>query len=181
MLKIAFSIVDSVLAAGGCDVVPVPVGRLFLHVHGMKLLFVVPAVFALVALVLPATVEAPFRMENIAESSGVQFTLENCATPQKHQVETMIAGVAVFDYDNDGLLDLYFVNGAKLPEMDKSDPRYWNRLYHNDGNGTFTDVTEKAGVTGQGYGMGCLGGRLRQRRLRGPVSSRRQLQPAPAQ
>jgi enediyne biosynthesis protein E4 len=66
----------------------------------------------------------------------------------------MIAGVAVFDYNNDGLLDLYFVNGAKLPEMDKTDPRFWNRLYRNNGNGTFTDVTEKAGVQGKGYGMG---------------------------
>jgi enediyne biosynthesis protein E4 len=121
----------------------------------MKLLVGFPAAVVLMALVIfPATVEPPFRMENITPSSGVQFTLENCATPQKHQVETMISGVAVFDYDNDGLPDLYFVNGAKLPEMDKSDPRYWNRLYHNNGDGTFTDVTEKAGVRGKGYGMG---------------------------
>jgi hypothetical protein len=94
-------------------------------------------------------------MENIAASSGVRFTLDNCPTPQKHQVETMIAGVAVLDYDNDGRLDLYFVNGAQLPGMDKSDPRYWNRLYHNNGDGTFTDVTERAGVRGKAYGMGA--------------------------
>jgi hypothetical protein len=66
----------------------------------------------------------------------------------------MLAGVALFDYDNDGLLDIYIVNGASLPSMDKSDPKYWNRLYHNDGAGRFTDVTAKAGVRGEGYGMG---------------------------
>jgi len=62
--------------------------------------------------------------------------------------------VAVFDYNNDGLMDLFFVNGAHLPDMDKSDPSYWNRLYRNNGDGTFTDVTEKAGVRGTGFGMG---------------------------
>ncbi len=121
----------------------------------MKALLVVPAALALAALVLfSAAVEPSIHVENIAATSGVNFVLDNSVTPQKHQVETMLAGVAVFDYDNDGLLDLYFVNGAKLPEMDKSDPRYWNRLYRNNGNGTFTDVTEKAGVRGKGYGMG---------------------------
>ena len=92
--------------------------------------------------------------ENIAEKSGVDFVLDNSVTPEKHQIETMISGVAVFDYNNDGLMDLYFVNGAKLPGMDKSDPRFWNRLYRNNGDGTWTDVTEKAGVKGEGYGMG---------------------------
>ena len=121
----------------------------------MKFLLVVPALLAVSLLVpAPSAVESAIRFENIAETSGVKFVLDNSVTPLKHQVETMIAGVAVFDYDNDGLPDLYFVNGAKLPEMDKTDPRYWNRLYRNNGNGTFTDVTEKAGVQGKGYGMG---------------------------
>ena len=121
----------------------------------MKFLLVVPALLAVSLLVpAPSAVESAIRFENIAETSGVKFVLDNSVTPMKHQVETMIAGVAVFDYDNDGLPDLYFVNGAKLPEMDKTDPRYWNRLYRNNGNGTFTDVTEKAGVQGKGYGMG---------------------------
>ncbi len=96
--------------------------------------------------------------ENAAAKSGLSFVLNNSATPEKHQPETMIAGVAVFDYNNDGFPDLYFVNGAKLPEMDKSDPRYWNRLYRNNGDGTFTDVTEKAGVKGIGFGMGVAAG-----------------------
>jgi hypothetical protein len=96
----------------------------------------------------------PIVFENTTARSGIHFILDNSATPDKHQPETMIAGVAVFDYNNDGLPDIYFVNGAKLPAMDKSDPRYWNRLYRNNGDGTFTDVTEQAGVKGAGYGMG---------------------------
>ncbi len=88
------------------------------------------------------------------DRSGVHFVMDSSTSPRKHQIETMLAGVAVFDYNNDGLMDLYFVNGAHLPDMDKSDPRYWNRLYRNNGDGTFTDVTEKAGVRGAGFGMG---------------------------
>jgi hypothetical protein len=92
--------------------------------------------------------------ENIVKGSGIRYVTDNSATSNKHQVETMLAGVAVFDYNNDGLPDIYFVNGARLPGMDKSDPRYFNRLYRNDGNGKFSDVTEAAGVRGEGYGMG---------------------------
>ncbi len=96
----------------------------------------------------------PIVFENIIDSSGVHFVMDSSTSARKHQIETMLAGVAIFDYNNDGLMDLYFVNGARLPDMDKSDPRYWNRLYRNNGDGTFTDVTEKAGVRGAGFGMG---------------------------
>jgi len=70
----------------------------------------------------------------------------------------MIAGIALFDYDRDGLVDIYAVNGAQLPSLQKETPRYDNRLFHNNGNGTFTDVTRKAGVAGLGYGMGVAVG-----------------------
>jgi hypothetical protein len=77
----------------------------------------------------------------------------------------MGAGVAMFDYDNDGYQDLFFVNGARLLDPmpsgaspDKSDPRFWNRLYRNNHDGTFTDVTEKAGLHGSLYGMGVATG-----------------------
>ncbi|HEY3439327.1 MAG TPA: CRTAC1 family protein [Paludibaculum sp.] len=97
--------------------------------------------------------------------SRVAFQCNGSPTSQKYLIETMPGGVAMFDYDGDGLLDLYFVNGAKLDDPmspdktpDKSDPRFWNRLYHNNGDGTFTDVTEKAGVRGHGYGMGVAVG-----------------------
>jgi len=93
--------------------------------------------------------------ENVVERSGVRFVTDSSTSARKHQVETMLSGVAIFDYNNDGLMDLYFVNGARLPDMDKSDPRYWNRLYRNNGDGTFTDVTEKARVRGAGFGMGA--------------------------
>ncbi len=96
----------------------------------------------------------PIVFENTTDHSGVHFVMDSSTSPRKHQIETMLAGVAIFDYNNDGLMDLYFVNGAHLPDMDKSDPRYWNRLYRNNGDGTFTDVTEKAGVRGAGFGMG---------------------------
>jgi enediyne biosynthesis protein E4 len=106
---------------------------------------------------LPATGASPgpIVFENIIDRSGVHFVMDSGTSPRKHQIETMLSGVAIFDYNNDGLMDLYFVNGARLPDMDKSDPRYWNRLYRNNGDGTFTDVTEKAGVRGAGFGMGA--------------------------
>ena len=59
-----------------------------------------------------------------------------------------MAGVGLLDYDNDGYLDVYFVNGAAIPSLKKEGPKYWNRLFHNNHDGTFTDVTEKAGVGG---------------------------------
>jgi hypothetical protein len=70
----------------------------------------------------------------------------------------MVAGVALLDYDNDGYLDVYLVNGAAIPSLKKDSPKYWNRLFHNNRDGTFTDVTEKAGVAGEGYGMGVAVG-----------------------
>src|SRR6266478_3003021 len=97
---------------------------------------------------------AKIAFENILKSSGIRYVTDNSATSSKHQVETMLAGVAVFDYNNDGLPDIYFVNGARLPDMDKSDARYFNRLYRNNGNGKFSDLTEASGVRGEGYGMG---------------------------
>jgi hypothetical protein len=70
----------------------------------------------------------------------------------------MLGGVAVFDYDGDGYLDIYFVNGAGMPSLVKQGPQYKNRLYRNNHNLTFTDVTDKAGVGGAGYGMGVAVG-----------------------
>ncbi|MDQ2842391.1 MAG: CRTAC1 family protein [Acidobacteriota bacterium] len=99
--------------------------------------------------------------QDVTAQSGIHFEDHNSPTPEKYLIETMTGGVALFDYDNDGFLDIYVVNGARIhpgqsdnEAPDKSMPEYWNRLYHNNRDGTFTDVTEKAGVRGKGYGMG---------------------------
>ncbi len=107
-----------------------------------------------VCVLLAASVASTIAFEEIAARSGLVFTANSCPTPQKNQPETMVAGAALFDYDNDGYLDVYFVNGAAIPSLKKENPAYWNRLFHNNHDGTFTDVTEKAGVAGAGYGMG---------------------------
>src|SRR6202167_6759905 len=104
------------------------------------------------------TVRPPIRCGDIPERAGVHFVVENSPTPEKHQPETMPAGVALFDYDGDGQLDIYLVNGAEMPSLQKTGPKYYNRLFHNNGNGTFTDLTEHAGVAGAGYGMGAAVG-----------------------
>src|SRR5438445_3571851 len=98
------------------------------------------------------------RFEEIAASSGLNFTTAASPTPNKNQVETMVAGVALFDYDGDGYLDVYLVNGAAIPSLKKESPAFWNRLFHNNHDGTFTDVTERAGMAGAGYGMGVAVG-----------------------
>jgi hypothetical protein len=100
----------------------------------------------------------PIRFRNVAESSGVHFVLENSPTPQKRLIETMPGGVAIFDYNGDGRPDIYFTNGAAIPSLQKDSPKYFNRLYRNDGGMKFTDVTQQAGVAGAGYSMGVAAG-----------------------
>jgi hypothetical protein len=98
--------------------------------------------------------ELPLVFEDVTARSGIKFVLRNSVTPKKHQIETMPGGVAVFDFDNDGYPDIYFTNGAPQPSLKKSGPEYSNRLYRNKGDWTFEDVTEKAGVAGNGYDIG---------------------------
>ena len=84
----------------------------------------------------------------------IDFQLDSCETPERHAPETMAGGVAIFDYNNDGKLDIFFTNGANLRTLKKDSPKYYNRLFENDGKGHFTDVTEKAGLAGTGYDTG---------------------------
>ena len=71
-------------------------------------------------------------MKNVAHSAGVTFVLDNSPTPEKHLIESVPGGVAAFDYNGDGRVDLFFTNGAVSPTLEKSSEKYWNRLYRND-------------------------------------------------
>ncbi len=113
----------------------------------------------------PFNTPRPVRYLDVTEKSRIQFQSNSSPTSQKYLPESMVGGVAALDYDGDGRLDVYFVNGAALSDPmasgarpNKSDPRYWNRLYHNNPDGTFSDVTEKAKVAGEMYGMGAAAG-----------------------
>jgi len=88
------------------------------------------------------------------EESTLPMVLKNGAIGDKHLPETMLGGVAVFDYDNDGWPDIFVANGATMPGLEKIDASFQNRLFHNNRDGTFSDVTGKAGLGGTGYAMG---------------------------
>jgi len=103
-------------------------------------------------------VTSPIVFDEIAKQAGVNFVLDNSASPNKNQPESVVGGVALLDYDGDGFLDIYFVNGAAIPFLQKDGPQFKNRLYHNNHDGTFTDATERAGVGGDGYDIGVAVG-----------------------
>ncbi|MBS1804157.1 MAG: CRTAC1 family protein [Acidobacteria bacterium] len=103
----------------------------------------------------------PGKFVDVTDKVGVHFLHQAPHTSRKYLIETMGSGVALFDCDNDGRLDLFLVNGAPYSDPtpkgfipQKTGPEYWNRMYHQKADGTFEDVTEKAGVQGVGYGMG---------------------------
>ncbi len=116
----------------------------------------------------PLTATAPVSPGSFVDVTarlGINFQYRASHTSRKYLLETMGAGVAVFDYDNDGRLDIFLVNGAPLSDPtpkgtipQKTGPEYWNRLYHQKPDGTFDDVTERAGLQGAGYGMGVAVG-----------------------
>jgi len=88
------------------------------------------------------------------DARTLDMVVGNGASGRRYQIETMPAGVAVLDYDNDGWPDIFVANGAALPSLEKDDRRFQNRLFRNNHDGTFADVTEKAGLAGAGYSMG---------------------------
>jgi enediyne biosynthesis protein E4 len=135
-----------------------------LGVSGMGRLLQFVCIIALTA-AAPSDGSPVFRL---SPPRGIDFTLQNSPTSQKYLIETMPGGVALLDYNNDGLLDIFVVNGGQVsspmsvPEkFQRHDPRYWNRLYRQNRDGTFTDVTEQAGLANAGdgnYGMGVAVG-----------------------
>jgi hypothetical protein len=123
--------------------------------------------FGFVALLIAAAwASVPIFEDKLPK--GIDFTLQNSPTPQKHLIETMPGGVALLDYNNDRLLDIFMVNGGhvsnpqKPPDnFERHDPKYWNRLYRQNRDGSFSDVTEQAGLANAGdgnYGMGVAVG-----------------------
>jgi enediyne biosynthesis protein E4 len=105
------------------------------------------------------------RFTDVTAKLGLHYQNQASHTSRKYLIETMGPGVALFDYDNDGRLDIFVANGAPLKDPtpkgtipEKTGPPYWNRLYHQKPDGTFEDVTELAGLQGAGYGMGVAVG-----------------------
>jgi hypothetical protein len=104
---------------------------------------------------------SPLTFDDVTAQSRVNFIHAASKTSIKYLLETMGGGVAMLDFDNDGRMDLFFTNGAALKDpmskddrTDKTQPKYWNRLFQQKPDGTFTDVTERAGLKGEGYSMG---------------------------
>jgi enediyne biosynthesis protein E4 len=134
-------------------------------------------VFRLTSLVLLICAAGVLAQENQISTAplfreitlaGVDFVLRNSPTSRKYLIETMPGGVALLDYNNDGLLDIFLVNGGHVQDpmlkgvgFDRRNPRYWNRLYRQNKDGSFTDVTKDAGLSDAGdsnYGMGVAVG-----------------------
>ena len=115
---------------------------------------------------LPAAqAQSPVTFADITSLAGINFKRAPSFTSSKYLLEAMGGGVAMFDYDNDGRMDLFFTNGAALKDPmsktdlpDKRDPKYWNRLYHQKADGSFEDVTETSGLKGDGFSMGVAAG-----------------------
>ena len=142
---------------------PVHVSTLIKH-----MLFVIP-ICLLFSYNLRSNSSIPFiSLFEVKLPRGLDFTHQNSPTPNKYLIETMGGGVALLDYNNDKLLDIFLVNSGylkdpmKMPEsFDRGNRRYWNRLYRQNRDGSFSDVTEAAGLANAGegnYGMGAATG-----------------------
>ena len=106
-------------------------------------------------LIVPCYAQMTTQFIDVTAEAGIAFKHINGASDRKFYLETMGSGAAFLDYDNDGDLDLYIVNGAPLPGFETTDLPT-NILYQNNGNGRFSDVTAAAGVGDTSYGMGCV-------------------------
>ena len=131
--------------------------------------FTMTAVFFVALHAVPASEDpvpsGPGNFVDITQRFGIAFRHQASPTSRKYLLEAMGSGVALFDYDNDGRLDVFLANGAPLDDPTpkgtiprKNGQKYWNRLYHQQPNGTFEDVTEKAGLAGFVYSTGVAVG-----------------------
>src|SRR5687768_9180331 len=103
------------------------------------------------------TSSSTVRFTDITRPSGLSFHHVNGASPNKHLVETMGSGGMFLDYDNDGWLDIFLVDGGSLDDA-RVATRARHRLYRNRGNATFEDATARSGIQHRGYGMGACAG-----------------------
>ena len=119
------------------------------------MLKVLPLLLCGMVLVTPAPPvpepTAPIRFE----LKTLPFQLESDESDARNTPETMLGGVAIFDYDGDGRPDIFFTNGANIATLKKDSPKYQNALFRNEGQGNFTEVTHQAGLEGSGYDMGA--------------------------
>lgn len=118
--------------------------------HGAVCLALLTVLAATVALTSATTPAPAIRFAY----QPIPFQLESDETPSRNAPETMAGGVAIFDYNRDGRPDIFFTNGADIQTLRKDSAKYRNRLFRNDGNGVFTDVTEDAGLAGSGFDVG---------------------------
>ena len=125
-------------------------------VIGILILFLIATVVQ-GPLIPPVSADTNIQFVDVTQEAGIHWKHVDGRSGQKYFMETLGSGAAFFDYDADGDPDLYFVNGAPLPGY-VSQEIPTNCLYRNNGDGTFTDVTEKAGVGDTGYGHGCAVG-----------------------
>jgi len=105
---------------------------------------------------MSAAGDTQYWFTDVSHRSSFSYRSNNNFTGRKYFPQPMCGGVAAIDYNNDGWMDLFFTNGAKLPELKKTGPEYYNCLLRNNRDGTFTDVTEKAGLLGADLGF-CFG------------------------
>src|SRR6266850_860897 len=119
----------------------------------MRAIFIgVAVVFALLYCAFGFQSAQPLKrphFTNIAPRSKFSYITNNDLSPRKYFPQPIAGGVAIFDYDGDGRMDIFFSNGAKLPELKKTGPSFYNCLLRNKGDGTFEDVTTQAGVSGE--------------------------------
>ena len=102
--------------------------------------------------------KCPIQLVDATSQSGIKFRHFHGGNGQKYLVEFMVAGLALFDYDGDGFIDIYFLNGAPLKGTAVATPVPRNALYRNNGDWTFTDVTQSAGVGDAGHALGVVAG-----------------------
>src|SRR5687768_8633900 len=108
-------------------------------------------------LVRAAETPSPIQLRDVSRQTGIGFVHTDGSSGRRYIVETVASGLATFDYDGDGLIDIYFVNGAPL-QGTTTESKPQDRLYKNLGNWQFKDVTDAAGVGDTNYGLGATAG-----------------------